>query len=239
MKNLSRLFKPVVGVKNKITDFAKNSQAVAAVEFALIAPILLILFIGTVEISLAIAVDRKISRTSSAIADLVGQESALDEDRLRAYMGVTDRIMYPYTGRIPCVVISIVEAKAENDTNGDGTIDNDDDVTAKVVKSIDNKVPSSYYTSPATGQCNKSSTGIGVDENARQARVEGSDFTLPASINLHNETFIVAEVEYDHKPVVGFIDQKSTGNIKVDKGAIVLGDRIYLRPRLAISTDSW
>lgn len=240
MKLFSKTMTPILHLQSKFINFVKNSQAVAAVEFALIAPILLILFIGTVEISLVVAVDRKMSRTSSAVADLVAQSADFTtpagQDELEAIFGVAERIMYPYKDRLPCVVISVVEANAEADTNGDGTIDNDDDVIAKVTGSVDNKTPSVEYTSPPAGQCNKSSSGLGPDELARQKRIVGDVFTLPDAINVDGSILVVAEIEYDHKPVVGFINADGVAGVKFEKAAITLGDRIYLRPRKATVT---
>ncbi len=236
MKNLmSYGVSPLIKVRDKFYSFAKNSRGVAAVEFALIAPILLILFVGTVEISLLVSVDRKLSRTSSTIADLIAQgedfNSTSGQQDLRAIFGVTERIMYPYSSKIPCVVISVVHAEAESDTNGDGTIDGDDTVIARVVGSVDNKTPSSEYPSPPNGQCDKSSSGLAADENARQKRNVGDLFVLPSQINTHNSDLVVAEVEYDHKPIVGFIKSKGVSSVDFNKAAVALGDRIYLRPR--------
>ncbi len=240
MKNIIfKALSPLMKTQKTVSRFVKNSQAVAAVEFALIAPILLVLFLGTVEVSLVVSVDRKISRTSSSIADLIAQgadfNSASGQAELRAIFGVTERIMYPYSDRIPCVVISVIEANAESDTNGDGSIDNDDTVIAKVKLSIDNKTASSEYTSPTAPQCNKSSVGLAANENARQKRVVDDVFPLPAAINVHGSTLVVAEVEYDHRPIVGFISTDGVANVGLDTGSITLGDRIFLRPRQALT----
>lgn len=226
--------KPIVSkfIPKKVSNFIKNSKGVAAVEFALIAPLLLVLFIGTVEISLAVSVDRKLSRTSSAIADLITQTAGTpDQATVDTFFGITDRIMFPYVDRTPCVVITSLSINAEDDTNGDGVIDGNDTVVARVAWSFDNKDGSPQYTQPADGQCAKDSTGLAPDENARQARIVDSVFPLPPAIAIHNSTIVVAEVEYDHTPIVGFITTEGVANVNVDRAAITLGDRIYLRPR--------
>lgn len=237
MNLLSKLHLSGIRMRNKILNFRKDSEGVAAVEFALIAPILLLLFVGTIEISLMVAIDRKISRTSSAIADLVAQggfDNANSEAEIRAIFGMTDRIMYPYSNRIPCVVITQVFAEAEADTNGDGIKDGDDEVIARVIGSIDNSTPDPNYTSPAAGQCSKSSVGLEPDENARQKRVINSIFVLPDEINTDGTNLIIAEVEYDHKPIVGLVSSNSTGAVSFDDSLLTLGDRIFLRPRQAV-----
>ncbi len=57
-------------------EFARLRRAedgVAAVEFGLIVPIIMLLFIGAVEISQAISVDRRVSQASGSVADLVAR----------------------------------------------------------------------------------------------------------------------------------------------------------------------
>lgn len=230
MKNVvSYISTPLVKVRDRAIDFVKNSQAVAAVEFALIAPLLLVLFVGTVEVSLLVSIDRKLSRTSSTIADLIAQgenfSSATGKQDLRAILGVTEYIMFPYSDKIPCVVITTVRAAAE-DTNGNGVIDGGDDVVAKVVKSIDNSEPSPEYNSPPAAQCNR----VGTD-NARKKRTTDEIFVLPDAINTDGTELVVAEVEYDHTPIVGLINTHGVANVTFDRTALTLGDRIFLRPR--------
>ena len=213
-----------------VKDFTKDSKAVAAVEFALIAPLLLLLFVGTVEVSLAVAVDRKLSRTSSAVADLVTQLQSPTGADVESILGVTDRIMFPYTNRIPCVVIS--ELRTTFDANMNGTIEaSETTLVTFVTQSYDNRSPSPSYTAPVAAQCAKSSVGLPPNENARQARAVNSEFELPNTIRTDGARIWVAEVEYDHSPIVGFFSRNSTGGIEQDSGAITLGDRIFLRPR--------
>lgn len=222
----------------KPLSFIKDSRGVAAVEFAFIAPLLLLLFIGTVEVSYLVSIDRKISRTSSAIADLVTQEANPNDQTLANFMGVAQRIMLPYTDRIPCVVITTVEMERE-DTNGDGVIDNRDEVVATVVNSIDNSTAPGNFARPAGNQCNRNSNNLPEDVLARRARPVDAEMPVPDSIRTEQtRTLVIAEVEYDHVPIVGFFnintfELDTTGeSISGDSAGITVGDRIYLRPRI-------
>lgn len=85
--------------------FRKDNEGVAALEFAIIAPILVLLFLGTIEISLAVAVDRKVSRVSSAVADLITQQpDEFDTDTLDSIFEISSQIMYPYDDGVEIVV---------------------------------------------------------------------------------------------------------------------------------------
>ena len=106
------MIKPTSKISKILRRFGASERAVAAVEFAIIAPILILLFVGTIEISLAVAVDRKVSRISSSVADLITQSSKFTGDEINEIMNIADRIMFPYDD-VP--KISIVGIEIKND----------------------------------------------------------------------------------------------------------------------------
>ncbi|MBB4304645.1 Flp pilus assembly protein TadG [Rhodobium orientis] len=108
--------------------FRRDLAGIAAVEFALLAPILITTFIGTVELSEAITVNRKITQTASTLADLVTQETQMTDDEISNVFSATETVMSPYdaTG-LKIVVAAIGEdedtgnaevkwSKAQNDS---------------------------------------------------------------------------------------------------------------------------
>lgn len=111
MQNLSRTKFAAIKLRHLLAGFHKEAKGVAALEFALIAPILLLLFLGTLEISLAIAVDRKISRISSAVADLITQSQTLSSQEIEDIMDIADNIMFPYDD-VPRIVVTGIEIKS-------------------------------------------------------------------------------------------------------------------------------
>ncbi|MEM7214047.1 MAG: TadE/TadG family type IV pilus assembly protein [Pseudomonadota bacterium] len=97
----------ISGLKHGKGLFLKDKKGVAAVEFALIVPILLLLFIGTLEISLAVAVDRKVSRISSSVADLITQGDSYNKAGLDQLTDIATRIMLPYGDVVQISVVAI------------------------------------------------------------------------------------------------------------------------------------
>ena len=80
----------------KLDRFKEEAKGVAAIEFAFIAPLMLIMYIGTMEISNAVSANRKLSRVSSTIGDLLTQDSCLTSANIADIVKVADDIMYPY-----------------------------------------------------------------------------------------------------------------------------------------------
>jgi Flp pilus assembly protein TadG len=59
-----------------LASFASDQRGLAFVEFALITPVMLILMLGTLEMSLAYTAQRKMARAAATIADLIAQETS-------------------------------------------------------------------------------------------------------------------------------------------------------------------
>ena len=64
-------------VWRKASRFWSDRRGIAAVEFALIMPILLIMYFLTMEASQAIETSKKVSRIGSMVADLVTQQTSV------------------------------------------------------------------------------------------------------------------------------------------------------------------
>ncbi len=73
-----------------------NERGVAAVEFALLAPVLLAILFGSVEVSQAVTIDRKVTQAASTIADLVAQSADMDCATLKTAVAVTREVFEPY-----------------------------------------------------------------------------------------------------------------------------------------------
>lgn len=72
------------------TPFAKDTGGLAAVEFALIAPIMLTLFLGVLEASDALSASRRTVLAVNTLTDLAAQETELDNDDITdLFIGVS------------------------------------------------------------------------------------------------------------------------------------------------------
>jgi len=88
--------------------FFGDARGIAAVEFALLAPILISAFVGTFEISEAIIVNRKISSTASVLADLVSQEVDMSASRIADIFDATETVMSPYSADGLKIIVAAV-----------------------------------------------------------------------------------------------------------------------------------
>jgi Flp pilus assembly protein TadG len=80
----------------------RDRRGVAAIEFAMIVPIMLVLFFGTVEFSSAVAVDRKVTLIARTLSDVTAQSQSVATTDLNNFFTAGCAIMYPYAGPPPC-----------------------------------------------------------------------------------------------------------------------------------------
>lgn len=85
-----------VQVLRRMAGFRREKRGVAAVEFALIAPVMIALWLGSIELSQGVSIDRKVSLASSALADLVTQQGNITQAEMDNIMDATLAIMAPY-----------------------------------------------------------------------------------------------------------------------------------------------
>lgn len=77
--------------------FAGDRRGVSAVEFALLAPVMIALYLGLVEISDGIAADRKVSLTASTLANLTAQYTMLSTSEMTNILDASSAIAAPYS----------------------------------------------------------------------------------------------------------------------------------------------
>ena len=89
--------------------FAAAKQGVAAVEFALILPILVVMLLATFDGGRAIAAYMKMRAATYALASITNQYSTIQSVDMTSILGATSVVMAPYTSGTPAVKISQVK----------------------------------------------------------------------------------------------------------------------------------
>lgn len=79
----------------QLTRLRKNKDGISAVEFALVAPLLLLLFFGSIELSQMMQMDRKVTASTSTLGDLVARAAVVDDDDMDDIFAATALIFAP------------------------------------------------------------------------------------------------------------------------------------------------
>jgi Flp pilus assembly protein TadG len=85
------------GIFLAIRKFRRDHRGVSAVEFAVILPIMLTLYLGGSEITQAITIKRKTTLVTRAIGDLVAQDVNITNAEMTQVMSATTSVMAPYS----------------------------------------------------------------------------------------------------------------------------------------------
>ena len=75
----------------------RDDRGNAAVEFAIIVPLMLVMFFGTVEFSSAVAVNRKISMVTQQLADLASRYTTVNDADMTNFGKIGDAMLTPYS----------------------------------------------------------------------------------------------------------------------------------------------
>lgn len=78
-------------------QLSDDCRAVAAIEFAMIAPLMLVLAFGTIEISSGVAIDRKVTLIARTLADLTSQSTSVSDVDLDGFTITGKAILTPYS----------------------------------------------------------------------------------------------------------------------------------------------
>lgn len=94
---------------NLLARLRRNDAGAAAVEFALIIPVMFAVYIGSIEASSLISMDRKIQSVAAAIGDLVARsDERIATATLQDYFLAASGIMTPYSSQPVLQVVTSV-----------------------------------------------------------------------------------------------------------------------------------
>lgn len=84
------------------------NRGVAATEFALVAPVLILLFVGSFQMADAIAASRKVTTTARALADLTSQYTSVSGMTVDTILRASQQVMQPYSSKDGTFTLTVV-----------------------------------------------------------------------------------------------------------------------------------
>jgi Flp pilus assembly protein TadG len=115
----------MLGARNKrfasVSDHASNEAGSVALEFAFIAPILVVLTFGVVETTNLLAQDRKVALANQSMVDIVARLSTVTNADRTSIAQAVDLIMQPYASSYTATVAIVSFDKNGKTQFGVGT----------------------------------------------------------------------------------------------------------------------
>ena len=103
-----------VRVRRPLRRLLRDERGVSAVEFAMLLPLMITLYLGGVEVSQAIAVDRKVTLVARSLGDLVAQSTAVTNADMTNILNAATSVVQPFPDTTLQVTVSSVTIDATN-----------------------------------------------------------------------------------------------------------------------------
>jgi Flp pilus assembly protein TadG len=185
----------------------RDRSGLAATEFAVIVPLMLVMFFGTVEISSGVAVDRKVTLVARTLSDLTSQSSPLlsmpveavvDDTSLQNVFTASIAILQPYCATPTKATLSEIY--------------------------VDSNLKATVQWSKAATIASCAAQQATLTASSRNA---GDIVTtvVPPKLLVKQTYLILSEVSYLYTPTIGYV---------MGKAGVTLNDVAYTRPRQVV-----
>ena len=112
-------FRTIVGpYSGPLRRFARDRDAVSAMEFAIILPVMLLLYIGGVELGDGLQIQFKVTETARTITDLASQYIIIQSSDMSNILAAASSVVAPYSTSNMTMTVSEVATNSQ----GQGTI---------------------------------------------------------------------------------------------------------------------
>jgi Flp pilus assembly protein TadG len=194
----------------RVRKFSTDADAVAAIEFAIVVPFMLLLYVGGVELADATAINVKVSATAHSVTDMVAQNTSLSTAQMQNILTGATAIIAPYpvtSSSGSSSLLSVTVSEISSDANGNLTL----------------RWSQSYNgTSFGPGRTNLTNLTVPTSLNG----------TVGNANNPNNQndqvSFIVGEVSYAYTPNLGY----------TISGTVNLQDTNWLFPRCSTNSPA-
>ncbi|MGV6802411.1 MAG: TadE/TadG family type IV pilus assembly protein [bacterium] len=83
-------------IKNSTRRFSRNKNGIAAIEFALVAPVLILMLLGVIETTDAYIANKKVQEAADLMSNLVSQQTHLTYADAQGVISAGTQMMSPY-----------------------------------------------------------------------------------------------------------------------------------------------
>src|SRR5579883_3466158 len=103
----------------RLRSFLRNRRGVAAIEFAFVFPVMVVLFLGGTALTQGIVIKRKVVLATRALGDLASQDSCISDSEANTLFPAATAIFQPYSTSTMTLTVSSLNV----DQNGNATVE--------------------------------------------------------------------------------------------------------------------
>ena len=191
-----------------MSALVRDRSGVAAIEFAFVVPILLCMYLMTMEISQAIEANKKLGRAGNLVGDLVTQQGEITSSEIQSIMEIGEALIQPYNRSVPSITVTAINIGSDAETK---------ETTAKVLWSR--------------------RMGLDENNKKAFTAAENPDGTVPSFLNVPGTFVIRVDAELDYMPVLLGDAQGNALGIGSAFDVLVMGETYYMRPRRSTTIE--
>jgi Flp pilus assembly protein TadG len=169
--------------RDRLGQFGANVNGAAAVEFAIVVPVMLGMYFGMMELSQGVEANKKAGRASNLVADLVTQQAVITKAEIIAIANIASATLQPYNRTQPTVEVVGIQVSDEAIPR------------ARVAWS-------QRVVVPANGPASSGSSFLAV----------GDLITIPSELKIRNSFIIKGGLTMDYIPMTTYTIQSSTSS---------------------------
>ena len=109
---MRRTATPDLRLARRVVDFIGDRRGLSAVEFALLLPLMLTLYLGGVEVSNGVAANRKVAITARTVSDLAARMTTIYNADMTNILGASSAVIAPYS--VSNLKVTVSEVNIDN-----------------------------------------------------------------------------------------------------------------------------
>ncbi len=158
-----------------VKSFARDQRGVSAVEFALLLPVMILIYAGVADVSRGVDANRKISRVASMVGDLISRQISVMPAQLDDLFKIGATLMIP-SGTAPEIRVSFIK--------------------------VEQVVPEEKKL---TVKLDWSQKTAGFKESSNRVDRENKQTYLPENLRQEPMNYIRVEAQYTYKPLLSAV----------------------------------
>lgn len=158
-----------------VKSFARDQRGVSAVEFALLLPVMILIYAGVADVSRGVDANRKVSRVASMVGDLISRQVSVMPAQLDDVFKIGATLMIP-SGTAPEIRVSFIK--------------------------VEQVVPEEKKL---TVKLDWSQKTAGFKESSNRIDRENKQTYLPEKLRQEPMNYIRVEAQYTYKPLLSAI----------------------------------
>jgi Flp pilus assembly protein TadG len=171
-------------LRQRCCRLASDQRGVSAIEFALLMPLMLTMYFGSLEVTDAISADRQVTLVSSTVADITSEYTSVASTDISNIMAASCAVMSPFPMTNATVTLTSVKF-----LNGVATVDWSFKVSANCTSVATGRASGSTVTGLIPAALNVTATSVIWGECTYSYKpVIG--YVVTGTLNMYNQIFM-------------------------------------------------